>query len=116
MNNKDHHPEALFRVRGSTVFWGPGLQELLGRIQVTGSIKRAAQEMYMSYSKARRLIAIAEEELGYPVVESHSGGSARGSTRLTAEGLRCYQLYETIQQEVQDHCERRFRELLTPDR
>lgn len=83
-----YKPEAVFRIRGKRVFWGPGIQELLVRVERCHSVKRAAAEMYMSYAKARRLISLAEEELGCQVVESRKGGVAGGGSVLTEEGRR----------------------------
>ena len=101
---KTHKPEAVFRIRGDKVFWGPGMMELLQRIDETGSIKSAAAEMFMSYAKARRLIALAEAELGFRIIETRKGGASHGGAALSEKG-RCYlESCTAIQEEVQEYC------------
>lgn len=107
-NKSKHRPEAVFRVRGNKIFWGPGLQELLIRVDKCGSIKKAAAEMYMSYAKARRLIALAEEELGFQILESQKGGVSGGSSILTEKGRRYLDICCKVQEEVQRYCDERF--------
>ena len=99
-------PEAVFRIRGDKIFWGPGISELLERIDDTGSVKAAAKEMYMSYAKARRLIALCESELGFRLTEPRRGGVSRGGTVLTEEGKKYLENCSRIQKEVQGYCEK----------
>lgn len=103
--SKTHTPEAVFRIRGKQVFWGPGHMELLEKIAENGSVKAAAGEMYMSYAKARRLIALAESELGFRLTEPSRGGASHGGTVLTEEGKKYLEKCSTIQRELQSFCE-----------
>ena len=107
--SKMHKPEAVFRIRGNKIFWGPGLMELLEKVDETGSVKAASKEMYISYAKARRLIALAESELGYRLTKPSRGGASRGGTVLTEEGKEYLKNCSLIQKEVQDHCEELYR-------
>lgn len=113
MDEKGHavRPEALLRMRGKVIFWGPGHLELFSKIEECGSIKAAAQEMFMSYSKARRLIAVAEQELGVKLVESHKGGARRGKTELTEYGQQYLNSCRKLQKELQEFCDTRYQEL-----
>ncbi len=102
--SKTHKPEAVFRIRGDKVFWGPGMMELLQRIDETGSIKSAAAEMFMSYAKARRLIALAEAELGFRIIETRKGGASHGGAALSEKGRYYLESCTAIQEEVQKYC------------
>ena len=66
--------------------FGPGTQELLERVDATGSLHQAALLMGMSYTKAWRLLRETEEHLGIRLVERHVGGATGGGTSLTARG------------------------------
>ena len=107
--SKMHKPEAVFRIRGNKIFWGPGLMELLAKVDETGSVKAASKEMYMSYAKARRLIALAESELGYSLTAPSRGGASRGGTALTEEGRKYLENCSSIQNELQTRCEELYK-------
>ena len=55
-------------------FFGPGVVEVLQKIQQTGSLNLAAKEMKMSYNKAWRIVRVAEEELSFPLIIKSVGG------------------------------------------
>ena len=99
-------PEAVFRIRGDKIFWGPGLMELMRRIDETGSIRSAAAEMFMSYAKARRLIALAEAELGFRIINTRKGGTSHGGASLSEKGRYYLESCIAIQEEVQEYCEK----------
>lgn len=67
-------------------FFGEGPYQLLLGVERTGSLRSAAMEMGMAYSKAIRLLHHAEEALGFPVTERTVGGSSGGGSRLTEQG------------------------------
>lgn len=54
-------------------FFGEGPYQLLRCIERCGSLRSAAQEMNMAYTKAFHLIRHAEEELGFPLTEKTIG-------------------------------------------
>lgn len=66
--------------------FGPGTQELMERVQATGSLHQAAKLMNMSYTKAWHLLRETEEHLGWKLVERQVGGSTGGGTTLTPKG------------------------------
>ena len=74
-------------------FFGEGPCRLLHLIEETGSLRSAAAQMGLSYSKALRLVQHAEKELG-------------GST-LTAEARQFLERYEAYR----DACVQTSREL-----
>lgn len=71
--------------RGEKCF-GPGIAELLGRVDEAKSLRAAAQQMGMAYSKAWRIIKECEAALGFHVLHSTTGGHGGGGAELTDEG------------------------------
>jgi len=65
--------------------FGVGPYELLSRVASTGSLRQAAAEMGMSYTKAWRLVRTLEGRLGFPLLERRVGGLAGGGSGLTPE-------------------------------
>ena len=61
-------------------FFGEGPYQLLRCIERCGSLRSAAQEMNMAYTKAFHLIRHAEEELGFPLTEKTIGCPSRRSS------------------------------------
>ena len=77
-------------------FFGEGPCRLLHCVERTGSLRAAAMEMEMAYSKATRLLKQAEAALGYPLTTRSTGGKDGGGSILTPEGkalLRQYEAY-----------------------
>ena len=58
--------------------FGPGIAELLTRVQETGSLRAAAGEMDLAYSKAWRMVKNSEAALGYKLLISQTGGKNGG--------------------------------------
>ncbi|HHY90551.1 MAG TPA: LysR family transcriptional regulator [Clostridiales bacterium] len=74
--------------------FGPGTASLLKGIERTGSINQATKEMGMAYSKAWKVLRIAEEQLGFPLIERNvpSGSS------LTEQGKKFLAMYDEMQE------------------
>ena len=72
---------------GRRVF-GPGPVDLLERVGELGSLRAAAIEMGMAYTKATRLVHDAERAFGFALTERTVGGSGGGGSRLTAAARR----------------------------
>ena len=66
---------------GRRVF-GPGPVDLLERVGELGSLRAAAIDMGMAYTKATRLVRDAELAFGFPLTERTVGGSGGGGSRL----------------------------------
>lgn len=75
-------------------FFGEGPLRLLRSVEKTGSLRSAAMEMEMAYSKASRLLKQAEHNLGFPLTTRSAGGKDGGGSRLTPEGKQWLQQYE----------------------
>ena len=88
-------------------FFGEGPCRLLRGVERTGSLRAAAQELEMAYSKASRLIRQAETSLGFALTTRSTGGKDGGGSVLTPEGKRLLAQYEAYR----DACVRANREL-----
>ena len=75
-------------------FFGEGPCRLLRGVERTGSLRAAALEMEMAYSKANKLLKQAEDSLGFPLTTRSAGGKAGGGSVLTPEGKRWLHQYE----------------------
>ena len=78
-------------------FFGEGPCRLLHLIEETGSLRSAAAQMGLSYSKALRLVQHAEKELGFALT----------CKTLTAEARQFLERYEAYR----DACVQTSREL-----
>ncbi len=78
--------------------FGLGTAWLLKGIEETGSINKSTKAMGMAYSKAWRVLAAAEEQLGFALIKRNVPG---GST-LTERGKQFLALYEEMQQAATD--------------
>ena len=88
-------------------FFGEGPLRLLRCVERTGSLRAAAIEMEMAYSKAIRLLKQAEANLGFPLTTRSTGGRDGGGSVLTPEGKRWLRQYEAYR----DACVRANQEL-----
>ena len=76
-------------------FFGEGPCRLLRCVEKTGSLRAAAMEMEMAYSKASKILKQAEQTLGFPLTTRSTGGKNGGGSVLTEEGKRLVRQYET---------------------
>lgn len=67
-------------------FFGEGPYQLLLGVERTGSLRCAAMEMGMAYSKAMKLVRHAEAALGFPLTQRTVGGTSGGGSCLTPQG------------------------------
>jgi molybdate transport system regulatory protein len=77
--------------------FGPGIAELLERIESTGSLRAACQEMELSYSKGWTILRSCEKSLGFQLLERKTGGEYGGGSIVTENGknmLTCYRILE----------------------
>lgn len=77
---------------------GKGRLELLRQIEATGSISKAAKAMKMSYKSAWDAVNAMNNAMGDPVVESASGGSRGGGSRLTEAARRLILEYQRLEE------------------
>ena len=75
-------------------FFGEGPCRLLRCVEQTGSLRAAAMEMEMAYSKASKILKHADSTLGYPLTMRSAGGKDGGGSCLTEEGKEWLKRYE----------------------
>lgn len=89
------------RLKKDEIFFGNGICKLLELVDLHKSLNIASKEMEMSYSKAFRIVKIAETELGYKLLERSVGGPSGGGSVLTADGHIFLQTYKAFRSEVE---------------
>jgi len=80
-------------------FMGIGVLWLLQKISSCGSLRAAAIELGISYSKAFRMIENLEKALGHNVLSRKRGGASRSGATITPYGLSFMNLYDEFQRE-----------------
>ena len=96
------------RIMGEEKFFGPGIAVLLHRVEEYHSIRQATLSMGMAYSKAWAIIRRAERELGFPLLDTVTGGKEGGGASLTAEGRAFLEKYDRFCALVNDHAKADF--------
>ena len=82
---------------GNGTALGPGKARLLELVDETGSIRKAAVRMKMSYRRAWLLLKALSGTFGQPLVETSTGGKAGGGARLTPLGRRVVEQYRGLE-------------------
>jgi len=82
-------------------FLGNGRIELLDIVHRTGSIKKAAKELKMSYRKAWSLLESMNNQAGEAYLIKSSGGSGGGGSQVTAAGLKAIKNFKKLDQKCQ---------------
>ena len=86
----------VFTDDNGTKFFGEGPLRLLRSVERTGSLRSAAMEMEMAYSKAWNIIRNSEEALGFKLLHSSVGGKGGGGAYLTEEAVKLLGSYDTF--------------------
>jgi len=76
---------------------GPGKVQLLELVAETGSIRKAAAQLGMSYRKAWLLLQALKGTFGTALIETASGGKSGGGTSLTAAGRKVVIRYRSLE-------------------
>lgn len=86
---------------GGVPVFGMGICQLLQGVQSTGSLRRAASDMDMAYSKAWRIVQRAEGHLGFALIARRVGGASGGGSALTEEGRALVEAFLRFADQVQ---------------
>ncbi len=92
---------------------GPGKVRLLELVGETGSIRKAAVRMKMSYRRAWLLLKALDDMFGEPLAETATGGRDGGGARLSARGHAVVARYRNIEQKASSLATRDLRLLET---
>ena len=107
---KNLHAKLTIRLYRENKCFGPGIAELLERVEVHHSLRAAAASMEMAYSKAWRIIRTAEEVFGCKLLVSSTGGVHGGGAVLTPEAECLVDAYEAYTADVTAYAQARFDE------
>ena len=103
------HPVITVRLYTDEKCFGPGVAMLLERVDRLHSLRSAALDMDMAYSKAWTILRNAEKCLGFKLISSTTGGRHGGGAVLTPEGERMLSAYQAFAREVHAEGEALFR-------
>ncbi len=92
-------------------FFGDGPLTLLRSIEKNGSLRAAAQEMQMAYTKAHTIIARAEQALGIKLTQKSIGGKGGGGSQLTPEALALIRDYQTFKNTLEKQAEKSYAQI-----
>ncbi len=81
-------------------FMGIGVLWLLRAVESQGSLRSAAKELGLSYSKAYQMVKNLETQLGISVIDRKKGGSEHVGSTLTPVGKEFLLLYDQFQTEA----------------
>jgi molybdate transport system regulatory protein len=88
--------------------FGDGPARLLDGVEQTGSLRKAASELGMSYNKAWRILHAAEQRLGFPLLDRSVGGSLGGGSHLTPRAQDLMVRYRALAATAADALEAAF--------
>ena len=92
--------------------FGPGIAQLLHRVQKYHSLRAAALSMDMAYSKAWTVLRTAEEQLGFKLLHSSTGGKGGGGAVLSPEGELLLERYDELCRRIQAYGAQQYAETL----
>jgi len=102
------HPALTVRLYTDRKCFGPGVAMLLRRVRMFHSLRAAAQDMDMAYSKAWSILRTAEQELDIKLLHSSTGGRGGGGAALTPEGERLLDAFDAYEAELKETAVRLF--------
>ena len=108
------HPGITARLYTDRKCFGPGVAMLLRRVDRLHSLRAAAQDMEMAYSKAWTILREAERGMGVKLLYSTTGGRNGGGAVLTGEGEALLAAYEDYEREVKEQGQRLFEKHFAP--
>ena len=102
------HPALTVRLYTDRKCFGPGVAMLLRRVRTLRSLRAAAMDMEMAYSKAWTILREAERGLGVKLVHSTTGGRGGGGAVLTEEGEAILTAFDAYERELKGTADRLF--------
>ena len=112
MPNKQLRCQVSVRIFGEEKCFGPGVADLLERVDRLKSLRKATIEMDMAYSKAWRIVKTAETNLGFPLLKSVTGGKGGGGAELTEDAKRFLVAYRQFEESVRSYADEAFVEIM----
>ena len=112
MPNKELRCQTSVRIYGEEKCFGPGVADLLERVERLRSLRKATIEMNMAYSKAWRIVKTAETNLGFSLLKSVTGGKGGGGAELTEDAKKFLSAYRRLEQSVRQFADEAFIEIM----
>lgn len=103
-------PVLSIRIFAEEKCFGPGVAILLRRVEELHSLRAAAISIGMAYSKAWTIVKNAQQQLGFPLLHSTTGGKNGGGAKLTPEAVALLAAYEEYCRAVNEHAQALFAE------
>ncbi len=103
----------IFTLDGEKSF-GPGVAELLHRVELEKSLRAAAISMAMAYSKAWTVIKTSEAALGFPLLVSTTGGKHGGGAVLSPKAKALLSAYDEYCLKLRAYAREVFAETVEP--
>lgn len=113
MQNKNDvklHPKLTLQLFTSEKCFGPGVALILEKVEEHSSLRKAASEINMSYSKAWTIVKRAQKHLGFELLLSKTGGADGGGATLTKEARRLLFEFRQCEKELSVICEQKYKE------
>ncbi len=105
------HPFIQITLEKETSFFNSRLKLLLFLIYDTKYVRRACDQMALSYGKAWDMLNKLEKEVGYPVVLRRHGGKSGGRTDLTEQGFELLRAYQEFENNVFKYSQGEFQKI-----
>ena len=110
---RELHPGLSIRLYRDEKCFGPGIAELLERVEEHHSLRAAARSMDMAYSKAWTMVRRCEAALERPLLIYATGGRNGGGASLTDDARRLLADYRAYCEDVRQAAEVLFRQRFT---
>ena len=95
---------------GEKVF-GDGPLDILHRIERSGSLRQAAEEINMSYSQAWNLMKDLEKRLGFNLLKRKVGGERGGGSEITEEARELMMKFEIFRNKAKGSLNLLYKEI-----
>lgn len=103
-------PVLSIRIFADEKCFGPGIAMLLKKVEEHHSLRAAAMSIGMAYSKAWTILKNSQQQLGFPLLYSTTGGKNGGGAKLTPEATALLAAYEEYCSALNREAERLFSE------
>lgn len=100
MNYGSLNYDMKVRIFNRDKFFGPGVARILHLVKETGTLSEAYKIMGISSSKAWKILKRSEADLGIKLIETETGGSGGGKSKLTSDGEELLNRYEFFVNEL----------------
>ena len=94
--------------------FGPGVAALLHRVDQLHSLRSAAMDMSMAYSKAWTMVRRCAGVLGFSLLTSATGGRGGGGAALTQEARTLLACYHDYRAQLEHYAQALFAKTFAP--